>query len=1350
MSEIGNESAEAVEGAAPDATSPDTPAPQPSTNVPAAPFVVAIGASAGGLEAQRALLARLDQEVGAAFIVVQHMAPHHRSMLAELLARDSRMEVREAVDGEALKVNVLYVTPPNYDIVLRDGRLRLLDLHDRIGPKPSIDRCFSSMAEELGPRCGGIILSGTGSDGAQGARAIRAAGGFVIAQDPTTAKYDSMPRAAINTGVVDLVLAPGDIAAQLGGILEHLRQNRLDDLTEAPDADEPFRRILDRLKQHSQVDFALYKPNTLHRRIQRRMNANRIKSLPDYLKFVDENDAEVKRLFQDVLISATSFFRDQEQYESLREALRRTLPHRGLDTPVRVWSAGCATGEEPYSLAIMLLELLDELKLNLDIQIFATDIDEEAMSAARRGIYSETSLENMPKALVTRYFEKLDGVYQIKRLVRERVVFSRHDLTRDPPFLRMDLISCRNVFIYFSGALQERIIKLFHYALSPNGLLFLGKAESLGSTKAYFRPVDNKLYQRSDRPVDPEISFSSLPLERSARRAAERFHQARATQEQLLALIRAFAPDSLVLDEDLMVREIYGNARQYLRFPEGTVTHSVERLLADDIKNKIVTLLHRAKRSRRMALGTHLEMACADGRRIVQPRVYPVQIQDAGRLVLSFDALPSTPQHAPTSAGEPAGTGEIEELERELAATREHLQTVIQEQETANEELQALNEELHSANEELQSTNEELETSNEELQSTNEELTTLNEELNIKSNELLDMNNYLHAVQDATQYPILMVDKNLNLVDFNRGAEKLLEVHPHHKGKSVHLIPNKDSLRDALAAIERSLHDDRPQTVAVQSEQYDLEVTCRPIRGHTGRVDGVVASFMDYTAIAASLRRAEASERTLATIFENVPAVLTVKDASGRYTYVNDHFARALGRDKEQIIGNTDRDLFDTHTADLMHKRDLEVLSALRARSYEERVPYPGGARMKLATRFPLVEGEHDTSHALCTIAVDITERVEAHRTLKLFHDVIAASNQTILIFNRGRGRQGYRADFISHAFGSTFNAPEVDLHGASLRDVLAAAFGDTQADALTTRLARAGGGPIEVEARGEQTRYFEIRATHHPRGRRPARHLILVIVESTERRAQETQIRSKQEEVLKTARLASLGEMAAGIAHELNTPLNTIQNYVDLIRKTRVEGKLHPEYTDKAIDAIEDTVARISEIVVGLRSFARVDSNHDTRPCDVIALIRDVITMCDFHLRNKGVRLEFDPAREALPVRCHPTQLSQVFVNLINNAIDAVRNLEDKWIRIEIEEEDDTAVVRVIDSGGGISGKIAAMVMTPFFTTKEEGTGLGLSLARSIMKAHRGDLRVDTQHHNTCFELTIPKVGRKDGAASE
>jgi two-component system, chemotaxis family, CheB/CheR fusion protein len=1307
-------------------------------------FVIGIGASAGGLEALRTFLADLSGTGGAAFVVVQHMAPKYPSMLAELLSRGAQISVEELVDGTKPVPNTIYVTPPNNDVVMKDGELLLVEAPERIAPKPSIDRFFTCLADELGESCGGIILSGTGSDGTQGVRAIKAAGGFVIAQTPETAKYDGMPRSAINTGLVDLVLTPKEIALQIGSIVNHLADDKSIEPVEY--SEEPFDAIMEVLKRHSRVDFAQYKPNTLKRRLERRLKANRIDKVQDYFEMLKSDETEVARLFQDVLISVTAFFRDGEQYQALREALGRYLTDRPDNGTLRIWSAGCSTGEEPYSIAIIINELMRDLQVSVDVQIFATDINEEAMAVARRGLYSFTSIEEMPTELLDRYFDRLEGGFQIKKNIRERVVFARHDVTRDPPFLKMDLVCCRNVFIYFESALQDKVIKVFHYALKPHGFLFLGKSESIGATKSFFVTVDNnaKIFQRNSRPSDPSVSFSSLQLERSEKKAINDVPRLRDVQEHIQSVIKSFAPHSIVVDEDMIVREIYGNAAKFLQFPEGSQNLNIDKLLSDELKNKVLTVLHRAKRSGEICVGSHFVYEKNSDKELVQAKVYPLkEAGDTQRLVVSFEFSAGPSEDPKIMGGKKSSSREIAELERELSATREHLQTVIEEQETTNEELQALNEELHSANEELQSTNEELETSNEELQSTNEELTTLNEELNIKSGELLDLNNYMATVHDAIQYPILVVDKNLILVRFNTCAERMFRLWASHRGKNVRLVPIADSLEPAFQAVERALKENEQRVVQVRNNEHDFEVKCDPFFNHKDELEGVVVSFVDNTSLYKALRASESQEKRLTAIFENIPAAVSLKNTLGLYTFVNRRFCERLKLQAKDILGKSDDQLFDAQLGRSLREKDLKVLTS-RTTSFGEDEYFEEGRRIVLqSSRFPLF-GADSTVEKVCTVSFDATPAIEARERLELFKETISASKEGILIFEK-QPEGNYIATFASRHVERLMGIATSGIMGLSFEDTIARLFTKVDGHEIERFIERSLNGQspiIDVSKEVDGTdSCFEVRSTIVvPPGERAVSEISVFIIDVTERRASEELLRKKQEEVLKAAKLASLGEMAAGIAHELNTPLTTIQGYVDLVRAVYENGAYDVQTTSTALDKIETTIQNISEIIVGLRSFAKVEKNTAIAQFDLAEVIDEVLRICDLNLRNKGVKVEVNADRKEFKLVGRRTQILQVFVNLINNAIEAVKPLQEKWIKINLCERDNAFLVQVIDSGPGIPEKIAGMIMMPFFTTKDEGTGLGLSLSRSIVKAHGGDLKVNSSIGNTCFDVVLPK----------
>ncbi|MCW8195146.1 PAS domain-containing protein [Proteobacteria bacterium 005FR1] len=1310
----------------------------PPTSRTESPVIIGIGASAGGLEALRALFAEMQGHVSASLVVVQHMSPTSKSMLAELLARETNIPLTEARDGEPLLENHIYITPPNTDILVENRRIRLTALEDRIGPKPSIDRFLISVAQDYGEHGIACILSGTGSDGAQGCRAIKAAGGMALAQDPDTAKYDGMPRSAIATGVMDLVGSPAELAREICNL-------SVDNLGERPAGpevpDETFKQILRLLHQRTKVNFGLYKPNTISRRLNRRVNAVKAKSVEEYFDYLQKNPEEVERLHHDILISVTSFFRDADQFEAAGKHLRAYIDNNRHKETLRIWSAGCASGEEPYSLAIAALEAVHDAGLSpadMRIQVFATDINEAAMTTARAGQFPATSVEGLPGSLVKRYFVASEGGYRIKKEVRDLVLFARHDLTADPPFLKMDLISCRNLFIYFDQVVQERILKIFHYALNLNGLLFLGKSESLGHDKSFFRTVDPhaKVFERTNRLPAAAISFSKLkyPTQRMMSRALHVEQKARPELER--DLIRDFCPDSLVLTDDFRISAVYGNAGQYLQFPDGPMEQKLDSLIHPSLKSQLMTLAHRARRSNQITRSGSILFRAGDKKQYLFATVHPAHAFEEPRFIIGFYTVDfEEPEH---SEGAAASSREIDELERELMATREHLQSVIEEQETSNEELQALNEELQSANEELQSSNEELETSNEELQSSNEELTTLNEELNVKSNELTELTAHLNAVQNAIVNPVLVIDANLNLTDFNSKSEEVLGLGPESVGRNFRLISSPFSLEPVFKIIEDCLLHQQRQQTRFESGGFDFDAFCLPIvRDSDGRVTGVVATLVDNTVLLESLRRADIAKRSMYRLMDGIPAKVSVRDSNGVYTYVNPAFCQSLGKAEVEILGRTDVQLFGEETGADRRRKDLLALESQDVAYADEMYPVNGGSRIYHTARVPLWDDDGNI-RSVCSVGVDISERAIAEQRLQELQTVIARAEDGFAVLEKREGR--FVASFASDTLCELCRIDQNNVGTTTVEDIISCldpSLSNDRVAEIAAQILHEKKWSVQLVGRhkGEKS-YFDVKSFQVEGSK-----IFLNIFDVTETKSRELRLKQQEEEIEKSGRLAALGQMAAGIAHELKTPLSTIQGYVDLIRELhRHDDSPISAPLKNAIEKIEATTTKMSDIIVGLKSIARSNHNESFEPCSLPALVDDTLKICVFQLRNKGIDLQVEKPNRALTVRAQPTQLSQVLINLINNSVDAIQEMSEKWIRLEIKEDEDDVLVRVIDSGKGISQKILSQVMTPFFTTKRDGTGLGLSLSQSIIKAHGGVLEVDHDCPNTCFQIRIPK----------
>lgn len=699
-------------------------------------ILVGIGSSAGGLEALKELVASLPTEQNLSYVVAQHLSPTHTSLLQELLRPETELGVGALKDATIPLPNTIYVTPPNQDVVYANGMLRLNQPQASVGPKPSVDLFLKSLAENHGDNTVAIILSGTGTDGAAGVRAVKAAGGAVLVQDPQLAKYDGMPRAAIQTSCADLVLAAGKMGEVLSGIAEAPANMRLP--VQEDEVSGSYAKIASGVKRHTGFDLTHYKFATVNRRLIRRMSLHKSTSFDDYAELLRSDREEAQQMVKDVLISVTSFFRDEEAFDILRRQLRKLVAERASDDVIRIWIAGCATGEEAYSMAIMMSEAVREHGRGPEFLIFATDLDAPAVNFARNGAYPEASVEQLPKQLVETYFEHSGKVYQVRKFLRQNMVFAVQNLIEDPPFSRMDLISCRNLLIYLNRPVQRRLLEVFHYALKPNGLLFLGKSESIELHKELFADLDKKakLYKRQAAGGSNSYSLRTRSPQRPSVTEEARQtggHRSQDYQSAAFQLVNALAdqlcPPAVVISDDDDAMHFVGELKPFLRFPRGPAELKIFDLVHEPIRGELRALIHRARREHSRQQGTVFSVEIDGDKRSFTPTVNTMSVDKKAVVVLYFEPAAKPAFEAVSSEAGDRDSLIIDELERELATTRQHLQTVVDELETSNEALLSQFEELQSANEELQSTNEELQTSNEELQSTNEELLTVNDEL---------------------------------------------------------------------------------------------------------------------------------------------------------------------------------------------------------------------------------------------------------------------------------------------------------------------------------------------------------------------------------------------------------------------------------------------------------------------------------------------------------------------------------------------------------------------------------------------------------------------------------------------
>jgi two-component system CheB/CheR fusion protein len=886
-------------------------AQQLSDAAPAAPSlpvrIVGIGASAGGLEALRVLVSQLPIGLGACYAIAQHLSPSHRSMLVDLLARETSLRVLEISHGMLALPDVVYVAPASCHVRVLDGRFQLETTTQPGIPKPSVDAFFESLAVAFEDRAVGIVLSGTGSDGARGVRAIRAAGGCTLTQDPGEAKYDGMPRGAIETGCIDFIDPVSQMGPHLSRLLSATDFDQLPATTASADGTEPLiDSIVQTVRRRAGFDLSLYKPRPLERRIRRRVAATESGTLEAYISLLNTSSEEVDRVVREMFISVTQFFRDTEAFESLNRHLGALLAEKPSQDELRIWVPGCATGEEAYSLAMLVAEHFDGMQRWPNVRIFATDLDLNALSVARRGVYALNALNEVPARLAEKYLVVDSGVCRIGKRLREMVIFSEHNLLRDPAFLRLDLVSCRNLLIYLQPEVHQRLMSSFAHALRPGGLLFLGKAEALHARTELFTVLEGQgqIFRATGAVLSGRAS-NLRPIRALVRPTGGADDRKRWEPGAWLARAHdaGLLPPLVLADDDGMVRHMFGDVSPYLRLGSGGATLELVALAAEPVRLPLRSTLLKTQREpgKRVTADVPLD----DGGRNLRLVAWRREEPGSPPLTLvMFDEREGLRASSDLSSGEERSQHHLQRvaLESQLTATRDHLSTVISELESANEELQSLNEEMQSANEELQSANEELETSNEELQSTNEELITVNEELESRTAELSLLNADLHNVKNSLADPIIVVDEHRRVTLFNPTAVQIFALDQNSIGALLFSLPTLIDLGPVAPIISQVIADGAVAEHQLSGERcYMMRI--QPYLDAAGHCKGAVLTFTENTALLrTTLQLADTGEQLRQAVkfasatIEAMPKKIGVIDAQGLLVKANLLWRQAAAR----------------------------------------------------------------------------------------------------------------------------------------------------------------------------------------------------------------------------------------------------------------------------------------------------------------------------------------------------------------------------------------------------------------------------------------------------------------------
>jgi two-component system CheB/CheR fusion protein len=843
-------------------------------------LIAAIGASAGGIEATTELLSHVPADTGMAFVLVQHLDPSHHSMLTELLSKKTPMRVVEVTNGMTVEPNQVYVIPPNATMSISNHTLQLGPRTESSrGVHMSIDHFMRALAEEQGNRAIGIILSGSGTDGTAGLAQIQAQGGVTFAQDDESAKYDSMPRSAVASGCVDYVLSPKAIARELARIARHpyLARSGTSNIAElAPSETNGLGLVFQLLRKTTGVDFTHYRKTTILRRIQRRMIVHKMEKMEDYVKYVQTNPAEIKALYQDMLINVTSFFRNPRVFDALKsQVFPALMKNRSSEASLRLWTPGCASGEETYSLAIALLEFLGDKASRTHIQFFGTDISELSVAKARSGLYPENIQSDVSPERLRRFFTKVDGGYRISKGIRDICIFAQHNVLNDPPFSQMDLLCCRNLLIYLEPVLQNKVISLFHYAARPGGYLILGTSEGIGSATNLFSTEDraNKIFLKKATGVRQPVTFSlNHPSERHeygamrvpATQPDSSWNYLEAQKEFDRRLLGQYAPATVFINEDLEIIHTRGSVNRYLKLAPGRASLSILKMAREGLLLDLRNAISKAKKENVAVRKQNIQIKNGNGNggpqgdatRIVNFEVAPINMGNLKELyfMIVFEdrpaiARPAAARSTRASRESESASARITKLEQELAATKEYLHSVIETQEATNEELQSANEEILSSNEELQSTNEELETAKEELQSANEELSTVNDELRSRNQEVTLINNDLTNLFASIDIAVVMIGSDLTIRRFTPQAKKFLGLIPGDVGRPLlninptMEIPEFQSLVLQVMADVRSVERELKDR---ENGRYQLRIL--PYRTPENKIDGAVITIVNISA----------------------------------------------------------------------------------------------------------------------------------------------------------------------------------------------------------------------------------------------------------------------------------------------------------------------------------------------------------------------------------------------------------------------------------------------------------------------------------------------------------------------
>ncbi len=1307
---------------------------QPHSNQPGF-LVVGIGASAGGIGALKQFFTAMPAQSGMAFVVILHLSDQHESILAHIIQTHTAMPVAQVTETVKVEPNHVYVIPPAKHLELLDGLIKLKEPDHIKGNRVPIDWFFRSLADAYGKDAVSIILSGTGSDGTLGMKRVKEFGGFVFAQSPEDAEYDGMPRSAIDTGLVDMVLPVAEIPGKL------MRLGRLAEQIEIPDEQkaepekvaeksarkiEPdaLREVLTLLRVRTGHDFMNYKRPTLLRRISRRLQVRELEDIPAYLVLLRENPDEVQQLLRDLLITVTNFFRDQEAFAALeKEVIPQLFVGKTQADTIRVWVAGSATGEEAYSVGMLLCEHAARITDAPKIQIFASDINEEAIRSARDCRYDEVIVADVSPERLRRFFDKEGNTYCVKKELREMVLFAPHNLLRDPPFSRLDLVTCRNLLIYFNRETQDRVLEIFNFALRNNGFLFLGSSETAESQTALFTAVDKKQRIYRCRPGLAHHPLPAMPIQgkwvvKIPEAQADEYEPEGSFAATHLKLVEQYAPPSVLVNEDYDIVHSSEHAGRFLRFAGGEPSRNLLKLAHPALQLDLRSTLMAAKQAGAPSEARRIRVKLEGAERLVNLIVRP---SDAGFLLVIFEEEKDAPAAreegfiADAFAGEKAMETVVQGLEEELQTTKDRLRSTLEQSETSTEELKASNEELQAINEELRSASEELETSKEEMQSVNEELTTVNHELKSKVDEASHANSDLQNLMQSTDIGTIFLDRALQIKRFTPRAAELFNVIPADIGRPIEHITNKLNYGFLVEDAAQVLATLRPKEREMRGGKDDSRYLARlaPYRTLDDRIDGVVLSFQDITKLKRAADDLQSSEDNLRAIFSQAMAGIAQTDLTGKYLLVNDRFCELTGYAREELMQMHLQDL--RHEEDLVGKQGLfeRVLMTGEALVMEKRYRRKDGSSVWVSNSISLVRDVKNQPVSVLAFSLDISDR-------KAAEDAVRESEEKFRNLANSISQFAWITDAAGYIFW--YNERWFDYTGTTLEEMQGWGWQTVHhPDEINRVLEKfkrhiASGEAWEdtfpLRSKDGEYRSFLSRAS-------PIRDANGNVVRWFGTNTDIEDVR-RAEEALKDADRRK-DEFLATLAHELRNPLAAIRPALEIMRHGDEEkGAM-------ARQVIERQIGQLVRLVDDLMDVSRITQGKINLQIEHVELAAAVtLALETIRPLADAARLELTVALPAEPLYLDAdlTRLTQVFLNLLTNSVRYTQPGGSIWLTAA--REGAQVVIRIKDTGIGIAPETLPHVFNLFSqgvraSHRAQGLGIGLSLVKQLAEMHGG-----------------------------